>query len=147
MPRYTFECTGCAKREIKTISADIVNNNKDWNKVKCPNCLCTMDLVFDVDAIPNFIFKGVPPFGKEVQLKREAKKATAVFDEGFTSSMEIEEGEGLAKDEEKKRGMTPGTLTGNIKAVTTKEEKEKIVKRDIVKKELSRKARSKMGLR
>jgi chaperonin GroEL len=55
--------------------------------------------------------------------------AEAIFNEGFTCESELKESMDIAAEEEKKRGMVPGTLTDGVKAPETKEEWAKVKKR------------------
>jgi predicted nucleic acid-binding Zn ribbon protein len=147
MPSYNFRCNNCDKSYIVSILADKVNNDKDWNKVPCPKCKELMDMVFDIESIPNFIFKGEPPLGRQVRNKREAEKASHIASQEFESKTELQEGMGRAADLEKEKGLTPGSLTTGVKAVSTKEDLQQVRTRDRKKREEAKKARRKMGLR
>jgi hypothetical protein len=143
MPSYLFKCDGCNKSEIIYLEAEFVNNNRNWNKRKCETCNDFMHIAFDPDAIPNFQFKGEAPLGIQSKQAREARKCQAIAEEGFSSKMELEEGMGQAADEEKKRNLTPGTLTTGV---AHNPDKEYIKKRDLKKKEESIKMRRKAGV-
>lgn len=141
MPCYDFHCETCNKNEIIRISADVVNNDKNWNKVKCAQCGNLLIQVFSLDHAPGIIFKGTPSAGQEVRNKRQAQKDIEIANTPFESKQEMETGMGLAKEEEKKRGLAEGSLTTGVKMPTTKAGMDVVKKRWADKKKLSRKAR------
>lgn len=147
MPRYDFKCDKCNEVEQDLrIPVEIVNNDPNWNKPLCKKCNSEMYQIFNIATAANFVFHGTAPVGKQCKINRQAREMTEIANEPISGLNELQAGQGMAAEEEKKRGLAPGTIAGGREAPTTKEGKEAIVKRDLVKKEASRKARAKLGL-
>lgn len=147
MPRYDFKCDKCnvIYTDVR-IPAEVVNDDPNWNKINCEECNSLMNQVFDLNSIPNFQFIGQnPPVGQQCKINRQVKESLHIAEQPIESLNELQAGQGMAKEEEKARGLAPNTILGGREAPTTKEGKEAIIKRDLVKKELSRKARAKSG--
>lgn len=158
MPQYDYHCSVCKKTSVIRIAIDMDLDSKDRMKkldddLKLPrNCgICNkaMERVFDPESVPNFQFvSGAAPPGKASKNAREAQKLIELADTNFESVGEMQEGWGRAKDLEKERGLTPGTITGGVKAPKPgdKKAKEAISKRDNIKKKEARQQRRKMGI-
>jgi predicted nucleic acid-binding Zn ribbon protein len=137
---YDFKCSKCGKEEVHRISADEVNTNPDWNKVECTDCSVIM---YRVILSAAFIFKGEQPLGRQQKQKREAEEAIQISKQPFDSTGEVQTSMGMAAEEEKKRGMTPGTLTSGVKMPETKEKMDSLKKRSADKIKASRAKRGK----
>lgn len=111
MPNYEFECRNCNYNYDRFFSL------KDWGKfpiekIKCDKC--KKKTVYKVMSPVGFKIKGWSP-GKELARDKHLALAQECMQEakekGVTKT-EIDEGHGLMADLEKKKGMTPGTISG-----------------------------------
>lgn len=129
MPTYDFKCD-CGYEEEKFIQLSFdgkpVKVTNELNKkleVNCPKCKKLMYQVFN--PYMGVHWKGEAPLGMQSKNRREADKTLAIYREGFTCQSEIKESMDMAKEEEKKRGLTAGSLVGNRNSLTKEEQKKK----------------------
>ena len=138
MPKYDFHCNSCGGKQLDIfIPAEKVKGNH-WKPV-CSKCNTSMEVIFTVPAVH---WKGgEPPPSVAIKRGHEVDKQMEIYNEGFTSQSELKESMDMAKEEEKKREKPEGLLTTGVKESTTKEEREKVIKRAANKVKESRAAR------
>lgn len=143
MPTYDLRCIdeNCLHEEEMVLSI-----NYERGSIECPKCKKSKMIQVFKQCDGGFIFKGEPPVGKQVKVKREAEKLEQIASEPLTAT-EINELPQIAAEEEKKKGLEPNSILGGRKAVMDKAGKERIAKRDLKKKEESIKQRKKLGLK
>ena len=110
MPRYDFQCNTCNKvHKDVFVSADLVNEDENWNKQPCPDCNNVMEVF--IGQIPEFFIKGWSPDRARRAVKR-FDEDYSIMEEGFTSTAEMQESREIAKEEEKRLDKEAGSLSG-----------------------------------
>ena len=142
MPNYEFACDSCKEYIEFFVKAEEINEMKDGFNISCEKC---GDKMYQIFTNISFRFRGgEPPTGVQSKQRRAAVKDEAIYNEGFTCENEVKEARDMAAEEEKKRGMVPGTLTDGVKAPNTKEDWAKVKKRCEKKKTDQQRARKKL---
>lgn len=127
VPKYDFQCPSCNKIEKDVyIAATEINDNSDWNKRVCSSCNKIMEVA--INMVPQFIIKGWSPDRSRRAVKR-FDEDYSIMEEGFTSTAEMQESREIAKEEEKKRDLEAGSLSGARGKSQTPEEAARVKKK------------------
>lgn len=154
MPRYDFMCNNCDTQHEISITLNKVTNCDTWDRVKCPDCNELMTRNYRTEVLThNFkverdILKPLNcgAHAEDWKKARAAKIEQAIANEPISSKREQQDIAGIASEYEKERNLPAGTVLGNVKGVSTKEDRAKIQKRDKAKADTSRAARRKSGV-
>lgn len=144
MPFYDYSCSKCSKIFNTKISIDmdlgpkdrVAKLDYDMRNVKCEICGNLMEQFFDIEHAPNFQFKGPQPVGRAGKQNRQTNELIELSNQVPESVTEIQAGLGMAAEMEKQKGLTPGTLTTGVKAISPNDKKafDTVKKRDLKKK-------------
>lgn len=149
MARYDFKCTKCNSVVELFIPMNVVISNPDWNKKTCAVCQSDMEQYFGLDDLTivserdRIKMEVLPAHAEDWKRKQNAKRQEAIMAEGWANNNELKEAHEIAREEEKKRGKTPGTFAGGVKAPANKEEVEKLKADSIKKKDEAQRLRKK----
>ena len=161
MPTYCFVCNKCNEYyEEKLSFAELKekyddNLDKFTDSISCNNghpLVRDIATEFQHVTVISKVKKLEPIFtgrnAEDWKKARAAKVDMAIMEEGISSRQEMQDIEGVCKEEEVNRGLNPGSLTGGIKAnKNDKVMKEAVRKRDNAKKNEAQKKRAKLGLK
>jgi predicted nucleic-acid-binding Zn-ribbon protein len=133
MPYIEVVCENCKfyeeffKVDYSPIDPELGHKTTNLQLVlpRCPKCE-TDQLKRMYTGFPGVVFKGLLAGKSATKKKRQMDKDEEYASVGIQSNMELQTIRGMAKEEEKDKGMKPGTILGGIPAPTTKEEKLKV---------------------
>lgn len=161
MPTYCYTCKECNEYYEEKLSFTELKEKYDDNLENFTDsitCNKGHKLIRDFNtetlnqSVVSKVSKLQPIYAgrnaEEWKKRRAADVDVAISNEPISSKQEMQDINGICHEEERNRGLNPGSLTGDIKAnPNDKVMKEAVRTRDLKKKNEAQKSRAKLGLK
>lgn len=150
MPTYIFKCSKCERYDEFRCTFNDVKDKEA--ALDCIDCKVPMQRDYNAESSTHTYLvkrdvlkpKNVGRHSDDIQKAQAAKIDLAIAAEPFSGNAEIKESLDMAREEEVKRGKTPGALSTGVAPIQTKEAMQEAKKVWKKKKEISRELRKKV---